>query len=73
MSSVEGREPYGSDHWIFRSPKHPRDQAWRRASLREHEVGLRAATWEDFPFDLHNALARHRAVEAPPGELEIPA
>lgn len=52
---AESGPPYGLDHWTFRNPTHPKDEAWRRAALTEPELGLRAAEWADQPFDLYNA------------------
>jgi hypothetical protein len=64
--------PYGLDRVGPRWPEPKRD-AWRRAALTEPELGLRAAAWNDQPYDLYNALAAHRAAEnaTPTGQLDM--
>lgn len=60
---------YGLNHVGPRwSP--PKLAAWRQATRLEHEVGLAAATWNDMPHDLANALIGHRWAERA-GQLDL--
>lgn len=63
---------YGLDH-VGPRWSAPKLAAWRQATHLEHEIGLAAATWNDYPHDLPNALIEHRWAERcePAGQLDL--